>query len=178
MGISIVRMDAARPRLLALLLALVSVVVLVGAQGCGERDASGAAQPGAAVASATTVARRAGAQATPTPPAPSPTVAPRDQQAPRRGDGLPTIPFAQLPPQARETIGLIERGGPFPYDRDGVIFGNRERLLPAQPNGYYREYTVITPGSPDRGARRIVAGREGELYYTDDHYESFKRVIR
>ena len=91
---------------------------------------------------------------------------------------MPTIPFAQLPNEARETIQLIDQGGPFPYDRDGITFGNRERLLPIQPGGYYREYTVITPGSSDRGARRIVAGQRGELYYTDDHYESFKRVIR
>ena len=91
---------------------------------------------------------------------------------------LPTLPFAQLPPEARETIRLIDQGGPFPYDRDGIVFGNRERLLPLQADGYYREYTVITPGSADRGARRVVAGERGELYYTDDHYDSFKRVTR
>lgn len=92
--------------------------------------------------------------------------------------GLPTIRYQDLPKQARETIALIEQGGPFPFERDGITFQNREQLLPRQRSGYYREYTVITPGSRDRGARRIVAGAQGELYYTDDHYESFREVIR
>ncbi len=92
--------------------------------------------------------------------------------------GLPTVRFQDLPKQARETIALIEQGGPFPFERDGVTFQNREQLLPRKRSGYYREYTVITPGSRDRGARRIVAGAQGELYYTDDHYESFREVIR
>ena len=83
---------------------------------------------------------------------------------------------ASLPVEARETIRAIESGGPFAYDRDGVVFENRERLLPRQPRGYWREYTVSTPGSDDRGARRIVAGEGGELYYTDDHYASFRKV--
>ena len=87
------------------------------------------------------------------------------------------IRFAQLPPEARQTLALIRAGGPFPYARDGVVFGNREGLLPKRNRGYYREYTVKTPGSRDRGARRIVAGANGELYYTDDHYRSFKRII-
>lgn len=84
-----------------------------------------------------------------------------------------------LPPEARATIALIRGGGPFPYQRDGVVFGNREGILPRRARGYYREYTVRTPGARDRGARRIVAGGDGggELYYTDDHYRSFKRVI-
>lgn len=83
-----------------------------------------------------------------------------------------------LPPEAIATLQLIERGGPFPYDRDGTTFQNRERLLPDRPRGYYREYTVETPGSPDRGARRIVTGgRPPEVYYyTDDHYRSFRQV--
>lgn len=93
-------------------------------------------------------------------------------------DGLPTIAFDRLPKEARETIRLIQKGGTFPYDKDGATFGNREGLLPKRPNGYYREYTVITPGSRDRGARRIIGGRGGELYYTDDHYDSFKRVVQ
>ena len=82
----------------------------------------------------------------------------------------------QLPREARRTIALIEAGGPFPYRQDGATFGNRERLLPAQPAGYYREYTVPTPGSRDRGARRLVLGDSGELYYTADHYRSFTRI--
>jgi guanyl-specific ribonuclease Sa len=85
---------------------------------------------------------------------------------------------AFLPPEAVATLEAIERGGPFPYDRDGSVFQNRERLLPQQPRGYYREYTVVTPGSRDRGARRIVAGGQPPdvYYYTDDHYRSFRRV--
>jgi len=92
--------------------------------------------------------------------------------------GLPSVRLAQLPPEAREALQLIERGGPFPWRKDGSVFGNRERRLPEQPRGYYREYTVATPGSPDRGARRIVAGRRGERYYTADHYRSFRRILR
>lgn len=79
----------------------------------------------------------------------------------------------ELPPEAVETLDLIEQGGPFPYDRDGVIFQNREGLLPRKSRNYYHEYTVETPGSRDRGARRIITGDAGELYYTDDHYDSF-----
>jgi ribonuclease T1 len=92
--------------------------------------------------------------------------------------GLPVIPYDQLPAEAHETIRLIDTGGPFPFDRDGVTFQNREGFLPQQRRGYYREYTVITPGEDDRGARRIVAGAGGELYYTADHYASFQEVLR
>ncbi|MSW70623.1 MAG: ribonuclease [Actinobacteria bacterium] len=91
--------------------------------------------------------------------------------------GLPLVGLSDLPPEAARTIELIESGGPFPEpERDGGVFGNREELLPDQPFGYYREYTVPTPGSNDRGARRIVAGSPGEYYWTDDHYSSFSRV--
>lgn len=81
-----------------------------------------------------------------------------------------------LPAEARATIALIRKGGPYPYARDGAVFSNREKILPPQKRGYYREYTVKTPGERTRGARRIVAGAGGELYYTDDHYASFRRV--
>ena len=87
------------------------------------------------------------------------------------------IKAAALPPEARATLALIRAGGPFPYARDGTAFGNREGLLPKRERGYYREYTVKTPAARDRGARRIVAGKRGELYYTDDHYRSFKRIL-
>lgn len=87
------------------------------------------------------------------------------------------IAVAQLPPEARTTLALIKRGGPFPYSRDGIVFGNREGLLPAQSRGYYREYTVPTPGLSHRGPRRIVSGgRGGEYWYSADHYRSFKRI--
>ncbi len=90
--------------------------------------------------------------------------------------GIPTRSYSQLPTEAQTTINLIYQGGPFPYDRDGITFGNREGLLPKQSYGYYREYTVDTPGASNRGARRIVSGQNGELYYTADHYASFVRV--
>jgi ribonuclease T1 len=91
--------------------------------------------------------------------------------------GLDNISVGDLPAEAKTTIGLIETNGPFPYSRDGTVFHNYEGLLPEMPDGYYREYTVATPGATDRGARRIVAGRGGERYYTDDHYSSFRLVV-
>jgi ribonuclease T1 len=95
----------------------------------------------------------------------------------RAGAGIGTISTSQLPPEARDTLRLIGSGGPFRYANDGVVFGNRERLLPRKPQGYYKEYTVRTPGSRDRGARRIISGQSGELYYTDDHYRNFRRIL-
>jgi ribonuclease T1 len=85
---------------------------------------------------------------------------------------------AGFPREAAETLQLIQRGGPFPYDRDGVVFGNFERRLPQRPRGYYHEYTVPTPGARNRGARRIIAGGRppSEFWYTGDHYESFTRL--
>ena len=94
------------------------------------------------------------------------------------GGDLATVQASRLPAEARQTLALIDKGGPFPYARDGVVFGNYEGLLPGQQRGYYHEYTVRTPGSRDRGARRIVTGQGGEIYYTDDHYESFRAVLR
>lgn len=107
-----------------------------------------------------------------------------------------SIGVAELPPEARTTLQLINRGGPFPYPRDGVVFGNYERQLPQQPRGYYHEYTVKTPGSHNRGARRIVCGivpARGrpmsssllrsdplalpECYFSDDHYRTFRRIV-
>jgi len=90
--------------------------------------------------------------------------------------GLRWSAAAALPSEARATLALIAAGGPFPYERDGSVFQNRERILPDEARGYYREYTVVTPGSDDRGARRIVAGAGEERYYTDDHYASFRRI--
>lgn len=110
---------------------------------------------------------------TPTTPQPTPT-----SRAVRGRSGLPTIPYDELPPEGQETVALIEQGGPFPFDKDDSVFQNREGILPQERRGYYREYTVITPGEGDRGARRIVAGAGGELYYTDDHYNSFREIVR
>ena len=86
------------------------------------------------------------------------------------------IEAKDLPPEARHTLALIKSNGAFPYAQDGKTFGNREGRLPKRAYGYYREYTVKTPGSRDRGARRIVAGNAGEFYYTDDHYRTFRRI--
>jgi ribonuclease T1 len=87
------------------------------------------------------------------------------------------IAARDLPAEAQATLELIKAGGPFPYPQDGRVFSNREKLLPMQRRGYYREYTVRTPGVRERGARRIVAGSGGEHYYTADHYRSFKRIL-
>ncbi len=102
-----------------------------------------------------------------------------ESQAQLSPRGTPTARYpAFLPAEAVATLEAIERGGPFPYPRDGVVFQNREHRLPGRPRGYYREYTVPTPGSDDRGARRIVAGGSPPevFYYTDDHYRSFRNV--
>ncbi len=115
--------------------------------------------------------RRPDRAARPCRPAPSSrlaTLAPVDDAS-----GLPIVALDALPPEAAVTVDLIEAGGPFPEAQDGAIFENREGLLPTRERGYYREYTVPTPGSDDRGARRIVTGANGEMYWTADHYDSF-----
>ena len=112
---------------------------------------------------------------------PSPTTSPSrdDATATDAASGLPVVRLAALPPEAGRTVELIDAGGPFPEpDHDGGTFGNREELLPDRPMGYYREYTVPTPGVDHRGARRIVAGDGEELYWTDDHYSSFSLIRR
>lgn len=91
--------------------------------------------------------------------------------------GLPTVTVAELPPEAVTTLTLIAKGGPFPYSKDGVVFSNREGILPKHPSGWYHEYTVVTPGSGDRGARRVVKGKDGGLFYSDDHYASFREIV-
>ena len=91
-------------------------------------------------------------------------------------DSLPIIALAELPAEARDTLRAIKQGGPFAYERDGAVFRNYERILPRRPRGYYREYTVKTPGARNRGVRRIISGEVNEYYYTADHYKSFKRI--
>lgn len=86
------------------------------------------------------------------------------------------ISIADLPHEAQQTLALIKNGGPFPYGRDGIVFGNFEKRLPLQQRGYYHEYTVKTPGQRDRGPRRIISGQGAEFYYTDDHYQTFRRI--
>jgi ribonuclease T1 len=106
-------------------------------------------------------------------------VAPAPSATARTSDA--TIAIVDLPPEARETLANVRSGPPFPYERDGVVFGNRERLLPAKARGYYREYTVRTPGARTRGARRIVCGGRptapDACWYTSDHYRSFSRIV-
>jgi ribonuclease T1 len=104
------------------------------------------------------------------------------EAAPKAADSA-VVALADMPPEARDTERLIRAGGPFRHAKDGSVFGNRERLLPTRPRGFYREYTVRTPGSRDRGARRIVCGgvaptRPETCYYTDDHYASFRRIAQ
>ena len=96
---------------------------------------------------------------------------------------LQTVARVELPAQAQTMMTLIEQGGPFKYDKDGTVFGNREKILPARQRGYYREYTVKTPGERSRGARRIVCGGQqprapDACFYTDDHYGSFRQIVR
>jgi ribonuclease T1 len=104
-------------------------------------------------------------------------------RGPLWGDDQATVALADLPSQGQRTYVLILQGGPFPYDKDGSVFGNRERLLPRERRGYYREYTVKTPGERDRGARRIICGGRNptapeNCWYTSDHYASFKRIVQ
>ncbi|MEV5125788.1 ribonuclease domain-containing protein [Streptomyces decoyicus] len=147
-------------RAAAVLGALLAGLLLVLA-GCATGGGDTGSSPGSGRSTATAVAE-----------APGPT------RVPDWAPGMPVVPVGALPSQARDTLRLIDAGGPFPYAKDGTVFGNRERLLPRQPHGHYHEYTVRTPGSPDRGARRIVTGRSHETYYTDDHYRTFKAVLR
>jgi ribonuclease T1 len=98
----------------------------------------------------------------------------RGQDTPR--PSTKEIAKEELPREAHATLQLIKQGGPFPYQRDGSVFGNFERRLPLKKRAYYREYTVPTPGRRDRGARRIVAGAQGEYYYTEDHYRTFRKI--
>ena len=90
---------------------------------------------------------------------------------------LTTISVEELPIEAIDTLDLIASGGPYPFSKDDSTFQNREGILPGAERGHYREYTVVTPGEHDRGARRIVAGADGGLYYTDDHYDSFREIV-
>lgn len=169
--------------------ALAALVALVlGLAGCAVPAAVPEATP---TPSARASGGRASGPATPSPAAAS-TAAPsaRRGQTPTvqsaedvdRASGLRWVDLADLPPEASETLAEIRQGPPFPTRKDGTTFGNRERVLPQQGAGYYHEFTVPTPRSSDRGARRIVTGgpaygtARGEFYYTDDHYASFERI--
>ena len=147
-----------------------------GSSGTATPDTAATEPPTPVVAVATATEEPVGAATLAPTEAPTPTA--NAPPTPTRASNLPTIAVDDLPREALDTIRLIEQGGPYPFDRDGITFQNRERLLPLHPQGYYREYTVITPGERTRGARRIVAGNGGEMYYTDDHYDSFREIVR
>ncbi|MGW6689832.1 ribonuclease domain-containing protein [Streptomyces sp. NPDC054961] len=153
--------------LLRVLGAVFLCAALVGAAGCSGKSSAPAATTGtSAGATAST-----GVEAVPSGSG-APTA------APGWAKGMATVRAAALPQQARDVLVLIDKGGPYPYRQDGTVFGNFEKALPQQKRGYYHEFTVKTPGERDRGARRIVTGQGGEFFYTDDHYETFKAVLR
>lgn len=151
------------------LLALVCLLLVVIGCGGSDENEPGSLSNNGGIANAT--------EASSLPTRVSATRRPITPTRPAEINGLETIALSELPDEALDTLALIWDDGPFPYRQDGGIFQNRERLLPRKANGYYHEYTVETPGSDDRGARRIITGEEGELYYTDDHYDSFKVII-
>lgn len=159
--------------LLATLAALLGLVVLVFVLGGLPQAGTGPSPASSAITSSPV----AGSPAAGSPAArtAAPTTAP---QAPgvANPSGLPEIKASALPSEARRVLVLIARGGPYPYARDNAVFSNFERILPRKSSGYYREFTVPTPGESDRGARRIVTGAAGEKYYTADHYNSFKFI--
>ncbi|WP_043263472.1 ribonuclease domain-containing protein [Streptomyces sp. CT34] len=142
----------------ALLAALLLVLTGCSTGGGGKGSSSGAHQP---AATGTPGTGASGASGTP-----------------GWAKGIPTVQAGRLPAEARHTLKLIDAGGPFPYPKDGTVFGNHERRLPKEPRGYYHEYTVSTPGARDRGARRLITGKSHETFYTDDHYRTFKAVLR
>ena len=161
---------AALRRLVALLVGVLMAGTLLAA--CGAAQGPGSGSSGSAVTiTGTGTGAGTGTGTGSSAPTPAP-VAPASPTT-----DLPTVTFDELPPQAATTLALIGNGGPYPYPKDGVTFQNRERILPAQKTGFYQEYTVTTPGSSDRGARRIITGRDGSRFYTDDHYASFHEVV-
>lgn len=178
----------------ALVLCAAIVLGILLLQGSGSSGATDTAA-GATDASTQTVTSEPTVATSPTPVLPtavatsptpaSPTPTPPTAEASERepdashtpSSGLPTIAESDLPPEAWDTMQLIYDGGPFPYRQDDETFFNREGILPDRERGYYREYTVETPGWHDRGARRIVAGADGDLYYTEDHYDSFEQIM-
>jgi ribonuclease T1 len=151
----------------ALLLAVLLAVALLASGGTGLLESLTGSPTPAASSSGAPVSEA---------PAPRPGEVPGPAAAPANPSGLPSISESALPAEARRTLALIRAGGPYSYSQDDKTFGNFERILPRQGSGYYREYTVPTPGESDRGARRIVTGAGGEKYYTQDHYDSFKFI--
>jgi ribonuclease T1 len=163
-------------------LTVVLLAVLAGLVWFGDRSTTLTESPGSQRTASASVSG-ASPSFSPRSPSPGPPRSPGPSPSVTSGTdpetGLVWVELAALPPEVRQTLVLVERGGPFPYEKDGAVFGNREGLLPRRPAGFYREYTVVTPGSPDRGARRLVTGDGTRmLFYTADHYSSFQRIRR
>ncbi|MFE7562636.1 ribonuclease domain-containing protein [Kitasatospora sp. NPDC057500] len=171
---------------LAVLLSVIAAAVgYVASDGSG--DGTGGSTPKAA-ASSTGPAAASGtpsasaAPSAPKPSAPKPSAPATPPAATAAATWVPTDPAmpdvcrTRLPGQALDTLGLIAEGGPYPYRSDGIVFENRENRLPRKASGYYHEFTVVTPGSADRGARRVVTGDSGEQYWTADHYGTFQEI--
>ena len=169
-------MGHVRPSLRAAVVALVVGVVLA-LTGCGSSTSGGSASSSTRPSSTTRLAATTSTRPTSS-TRPAATTSTRASSTTQRGTtGLATVTTSALPPEARATLALIDRGGPFRHSQDGQVFQNREGVLPRKSSGYYHEYTVETPGSADRGARRIVTGSGGEQFYTDDHYVSFREIV-
>jgi len=141
--------------------------------GCGSGNGTDIAP--ATSASALTAARSSAPKPS-APPRPSASAATAASAWVPTNTAIADVCRSRLPAQAQDTLGLIAKGGPYPYRSDGIVFENRESRLPREKSGYYHEYTVVTPGSDDRGARRIVTGSVGEQYWTADHYDSFQEI--
>lgn len=168
-------MNRNRSKLVAFAGLVIAVVVLVVAMvGGGSLTAQTTTPEPGSTPTSPTAAATGGAT-----PAVADSAVPADPAVPAVANpsSLPAINASQLPKEARQTLALIAQGGPYPYERDGVNFGNFEGLLPKKSGGFYKEYTVPTPGESDRGARRIVVGKDSAKYYTPDHYESFTFIV-
>ncbi|MFF2349001.1 ribonuclease domain-containing protein [Kitasatospora sp. NPDC058115] len=166
--------------LAVLLCAIAAAVGYVASDGTGDGTPTAAAtSTGPAAASSTPTAPKPSA---PKPSAPKPSAPAGTAPAGTATGWVPTDPAmadvcrTTLPGQALDTLGLIAKGGPYPYRSDGIVFENRESRLPRKASGYYHEFTVVTPGSGDRGARRVVTGGSGEQYWTADHYGTFQEI--
>ncbi|WP_083646884.1 ribonuclease [Kitasatospora sp. CB01950] len=167
---------SSRNRLISLVVlvvaGLVAAVTALLNDGADTGSPSAAKSPSAAPAATAT---RSGTASAPKPSPPAKPSADQPTWVPT-STALADVCRSKLPSQALDTLSLVAKGGPYPYRSDGIVFENRESLLPRQSNGYYHEFTVVTPGSDDRGTRRVVTGNAGEQYWTADHYGSFQEI--
>ncbi|MFD8754686.1 ribonuclease [Kitasatospora sp. NPDC059577] len=160
-------------------LVVVAVLILVVLAGVGYLLANGGSGHPKAAASPSAATRAGSSAPKSSAPKPSPPAGGAPSAA---GTWVPADPAladvcrTKLPSQAQDTLGLIAKGGPYPYNRDGIVFENRESRLPKKADGYYHEFTVVTPGSGDRGTRRVVTGTSGEQYWSADHYATFQEI--